>query len=185
MLWEPRAGEEAALGEVLTPVGATAVRVVMASPDAAGLSLLVSGRTLLLFPDSWEDVQIEVRVDLSAFDGALALGARVAGDSTGGFVRIRSNGTTVLFARRAGEDEILDEARASMSGGEKTLGLSAVGRHWKGYIDGATVVHGHSQLPASGRAALLLDGAGTIRLISVGISPVNTGKARVEHSHEH
>ncbi len=185
MLWEPRAGEEAALGEVLTPVGATAVRVVMAPADAAGLSLLVSGRTLLLFPDSWEDVQIEVRVDLSAFDGALALGARVAGDSTGGFVRIRSDGTTVLFARRAGEDEILDEARASMSGGEKTLGLSAVGRHWKGYIDGATVVHGHSQLPASGRAALLLDGAGTIRLISVGISPVNTGKARVEHSHEH
>lgn len=185
MLWEPRAGEEAALGEVLAPVGATAVRVVTAPADAAGLSLLVSGRTLLLFPDSWEDVQIEVRVDLSAFDGTLALGARVANDSTGGFVRIRSDGTTVLFARRAGEDEILDEARTSLSGGEKTLGLSAVGRHWKGYIDGATVVHGHSQLPASGRAALLLDGAGTIRLISVRISPVNTGKARVEHSHEH
>jgi uncharacterized membrane protein len=185
MLWDPRAGEEAALGEVLMPVGATAVRVVTAPADAAGLSLLVSGRTLLVFPDSWEDVQLEARVDLSAFDGTLALGARVAGDSTGGFVRIRSDGTTVLFARRAGEEEILDEARASLSGGEKTLGLSAVGRHWKGYIDGATVVHGHSQLPASGRAALLLDGAGTIRLISVRISPVNTGKARVEHSHEH
>ncbi len=189
MLWEPRAGEEAALGEVLTLVGATAVRVVTAPADAAGLSLMVSGRTLLLFPDSWEDVQIEVRVDLSAFDGTLALGARVAGDSTGGFVRIRSDGTTLLFARRAGEDESLDEARVSLSGGEKTLGLSAVGRHWKGYIDGATVVHGHSQLPASGRAAFLLDGAGTIRLISVRISPVNAGKTQAAtdegHSHDH
>jgi hypothetical protein len=56
-------------------------------------------------------------------------------------------------------------------------------------MDGVTVVHGHSQLPASGRAALLLDGAGSIRLISVRISPVNAGKvdakAHAEHSHEH
>jgi hypothetical protein len=70
-----------------------------------------------------------------------------------------------------------------------TLGLSAVGRHWKGFMDGVTVVHGHSQLPVSGRAALLLDGAGTVRLISVRISPVNAGKvdekAHAEHSQEH
>ena len=189
MLWKPHAGEEAALGEVLTPIGAAAVRVATAPADAEGLSLLVSGRTLLVFPDSWEDVQLEARVDLSAFDGTLALGARVAGDSTGGFVRTRSDGNTALVARRSGEEEILDETHSAPSGGVKTLGLSAVGRHWKGFINGATVVHGHSQLPASGRAALLLDGAGTIRLISVRISPVNAGKvdakAHAEHSHEH
>jgi hypothetical protein len=153
------------------------------------LSLLVSGRTLLVFHDVWEDIQLEARVDLSGFDGALALGARVAGDSIGGFVRIRSDGTTTLVARRAGEDEILDEAHSSLSGGEKTLGLSAVGRHWKGFMDGVTVVHGHGQLPASGRVALLLDGTGTVRLISVRISPVNAGKtdekAREEHSQDH
>ena len=183
MVWKPHAGEEAALGEVLTPIGATAVRVATAPADAEGLSLLVSGRTLLVFPDSWEDVQLEARVDLSAFHGTLALGARVAGDSTGGFVRMRSDGNTALIARRAGEEEILDDAHSSPSGGVKTLGLSAVGRHWKGFIDGATVVHGHSQLPASGRAALLLDGAGTIRLISVQISPVHAGKVD-EKPHE-
>jgi len=189
MLWKPHAGEKAALGEILTPVGATAVRVATAPSDTEGLSMLVSGRTLLVLPDSWEDIQLEVRVDLSAFDGTLALGARVAGDSTGGFVRIRSDGNTTLVARRAGEEEILDEADSSLSGGEQTLGLSAVGRHWKGFIDGATVVHGHGQLPASGRAALLLDGAGTIQLISVRISPVNAGKTQAAtdegHSHDH
>lgn len=188
-LWKPHAGEEAALGEILTPIGATAVRIATAPVDAEGLSLLVSGRTLLVFPGSWEDVQLEVRVDLSAFDGILSLGARVAGDSTGGFVRMRSDGNTTLIARRAGEEEILDEAHASASGGVKTLGLSAVGRHWKGFINGATVVHGHRQLPASGRAALLLDGEGTIRLISVQISPVHAGKvgakAHEERGHDH
>ena len=186
MVWKPHPGDEAALGEIMTPVGVTSVRVSTAPTDTEGLSLLVSGRTLLVFPDSWEDVQLEVRVDASGFDGTLALGARVAGDSTGGFVRIRSDGITQLVARQAGEEEILDEAHSSLSGSVKTLGLSAVGRHWKGFIDGVTVVHGHRQLPASGRAALLLDGVGTIRLISVRISPVNAGKtAHAKHSGGH
>jgi uncharacterized membrane protein len=189
VVWKPHPGDAAVLGEILTPIGATAVRVATTPADSEGLSLLVSGRTLLVFPDAWEDVQLEARVDISGLDGGLALGARVSGDSTGGFVRIRSGGTTKLVARRAGEDEILDEAYSSLPGGEKTLGLSAVGRHWKGFVDGVTVVHGHSQLPASGRAALLLDGAGTVRLISVRISPVNTGKvdekANEEYGHEH
>ncbi len=189
MVWKPHTGDEAAFGEILTPIGASAVRVATASADTEGLSLMVSGRTLLAFPGGWEDLQLEARVDLSGFDGTLALGARVEGDSTGGFVRIRSDGTTKMVARRAGEEEILDAAHSSLSGGEKTLGLSAVGRHWKGFVDRVTVVHGHSQLPASGRAALLLDGTGTVRLISVRISPVNAGKvdekATEEHSQHH
>jgi uncharacterized membrane protein len=188
-VWKPHPGDEATLREILTPIGATAARVATASADTEGLSLMVSGRTLLVFPGAWEDLQLEARVDLSGFDGTLALGARVAGDSTGGFVRIRSDGTATLVARRAGEEEILDEAHSSLSEGEKTFGLSAMGRHWKGFIDGVTVVHGHSQLPVSGRAALLLDGAGAIRLISVRISPANAGKvdekAHEEHGHEH
>jgi hypothetical protein len=146
MVWKPRLGDEATLDGILTPIGETAVRVAMVSVNTEGLSLLVSGRTLLVFHDVWEDIQLEARVDLSGFDGALALGARVAGDSIGGFVRIRSDGTTTLVARRAGEEEILDEAHPSLSDGEKTLGLSAVGRHWKGFVDGVTVVHGHGQL---------------------------------------
>jgi uncharacterized membrane protein len=185
MVWKPHPGDAAALDEILTPIGATAVRVATTQANTEGLSLLVSGRTLLVFPYAWEDVQLEALVDATEFDGSLALGARVAGDSTGGFVRIRSDGTTKMVARRAGEEEILDEAHSSLSGGEKTLGLSAVGRHWKGFVDRVTVVHGHSQLPASGRAALLLDGTGTVRLISVRISPVNAGKVDEKATEEH
>lgn len=181
MAWNPDPDDEAALGEILAPVGRTAVSVLMAPAGAEGLSLRAAGRTLLLLPDTSEDVQLEVRVDLSGCDGTLALGARVAGDSTGGFFRVRSDGSTRLVARRAGEEEILDQADSSPSwgehaGSEQTLGLAAVGRHWKGFVDGATAVHGHDQLPASGRTALLVDGAGTIRLLSVRISPVRAGK---------
>ena len=177
MVWKPDPGDEAALGEILNPVGAIAVRVAKAAAGSEGLSLLASGRTLLVLPDSWEDVQIELRMDASEFDGTVALGARVAGDSTGGFFRVRSDGTAQLVARRAAEEEALDEARFSLSGGVKTLGLSAVGRHWKGFVDGVTIVHGHGEFPVSGRAALLIDGAGKIRLISVRISPVDAGNS--------
>jgi uncharacterized membrane protein len=189
MVWTPRPGDEAALGEVLEPFGEVAVRVAMVTASAEGLSLVASGRTLLAFPGSWENVQLEIRVDASEFEGALALGARVAGDSAGGFLRIGSDGTTELVARRQGKEEVLDEAKPPLSGGQKTLGVSAVGRHWKGFADGKTVVHGHTQLPGAGHVALLLDGVGTVRLISVRISPVNTGeappKAHEEDVHEH
>jgi len=189
LVWTPRPGDEAALGGVLTPLGEVAVRVAMETASAEGLSLVALGRTLLAFPGSWENVQLEIRVDASEFEGVLALGARVAGDLTGGFLRIGSDGTTELIARREGKEEVLDEAKPPLSGGQKTLGVSAVGRHWKGFADGKTVVHGHTQLPDAGHVALLLDGVGTVRLISVRISPVNRGeappKAHEKDGHEH
>jgi hypothetical protein len=115
-----------------------------------------------------------MRVDASEFEGSFALGARIEGDSTGGFLRIGSDGGAQLVARREGKEQTLDEATAPLSGGEMTIGLSAVGRHWKGFADGQTVVHGHARLPGAGRTGLLLDGSGTIRLFWVRIAPVNT-----------
>jgi uncharacterized membrane protein len=189
LLWTPRAGDEAALGSVLEPFGEAEVRVAAATASAKGLSLVASGRTLLALPGSWEDVQLEVRLDASEFEGSFALGARIEDDSTGGFLRMQPGNGAQLVARREGKEQLLDEAETSLSGSEMTIGLSVVGRHWKGFADGQTVVHGHAQLPGSGRAALLLDGRGTIRLISLRISPVTTAeapaKANEENVHEH
>jgi hypothetical protein len=189
LVWTPRPGDKAALGEVLEPFGPAAVRVAAAKKSTEGLSLVASGRTLLALPGSWEDVQLEMRLDASEFEGSFGLGARIEGKSTGGFLRIRSDGGAQLVARREGKEQLLDEAAAPLSRSEKTIGLSAVGRHWKGFADGQTVVHGHAQLPGVGRTALLLNGTGTIRLFSVRISPVNTAeaaaKADEERVHQH
>jgi uncharacterized membrane protein len=189
MLWTPRPGDETALVDAPKPSGGAAARVAMEKASTQGLSLVASGRTLLALPVSWEDVQLEMLVDTSDFEGTLALGARIAGDSSGGFLRIGSDGATQLVARREGKEEVLDEAKLPLSRGEKMLGLSAVGRHWKGFADGKTVAHGHARLPGAGRVALLLDGVGTVRLTSVRISPVNTGKTpprtHEEKGHEH
>ncbi len=120
------------------------------------------------------------------------------GEGTGSFrtsvlraqdTRGQAREQTELVARREGKEEVLGEAKPPLSGGQKTLGVSAVGRHWKGFADGKTVVHGHTQLSGAGHVAFLLDGIGTVRLLSVRISPVNTGeappKADERDSHEH
>jgi uncharacterized membrane protein len=189
LTWMPRAGDEAALGGILESLGEAAVRVATTTANGTGLSLVASGRALLALPGSWRDVQLEVRVDNSEFEGSFALAARLEDDSTGGFLRIHSDGGTQLVARRERKEELLDQMQTPVSTGEKTLGLSAVGRHWKGFADGETLVHGHVELPGAGRTALLLDGTGTIRLISVRIAPVNAGKApgkpQEDHAREH
>jgi len=176
LVWRPHPEDRAALGSILIPVGEAAVHVAESHADVEGLSLQISGPTLLLLPavpHASEDVALEVECDLSAFDGTIGLGARVEGDSSGGFALVRSDGVARLVARTPSGDEALDQGIANVHAGTTTLGLSAVGRHWKGFVDGVTVVHGHSHVLVSGRAALLLDGTGTIRLISVRISPVS------------
>jgi hypothetical protein len=186
LVWNPRTGNDLALGEILEPLGPAGVRVnstVGAADD--GLPLVASSPTLLAFPGTWEDVQVEARVDLSGFDGAMALGARVEGQATGGLFSIRSPGEASLVARQAGAEKILDTGRVQLPRGEVTIALSVTGRHWKGFVDGRTVVHGHAALPASGRVALLLDGTGTLRIISVRISPMNVEKAVPERQREH
>ncbi len=176
LVWRPRAEDRAALGSILIPVGEAAVNTAASPAEVEGLSLQISGPTLLLFPavpHASEDVALEVACDLSAFDGTIGLGARVEGDSSGGFALVRSDGVAKLVARTPNAEETLDRQNATVHAGTTTLGLSAVGRHWKGFVDGVSVVHGHSHVLVSGRTALLLDGTGTVRLISVRISPVS------------
>jgi uncharacterized membrane protein len=188
-VWVPQPGNGAALGDVLEPLGAAAVRVTDTASGKRGLSLVTSGQALLRLPGSWEDVQVKMRIDPSGFDGSFALGVRIDG-KTGGFLRIRSDGSTSLVVRREGtEEQLLDNGETLSSRGERTIGVSVVGRHWKGFIDGRTIAHGHAGLAAPGRVALLLDGTGTVRIVSVKISPVNARRAppeaHGENAHEH
>jgi uncharacterized membrane protein len=148
------------------------------SPGGEGISLIVSGQSRLALPGSWEDARLEVRIDPSAFEGSVGLGARVDGDTSGALFRIASDGTAALIARSAGRDTVLDQARLSLPAGESTLALSVSGRHWKGFLDGRNVVHGHASLPAPGQMALLLVGEGTVRVVAVRVAPLGGGNAQ-------
>jgi uncharacterized membrane protein len=189
VLWRPRAGDEAALGEVLEPLGPADVRVARGSPGSEGILLASSGRALLVLPGSWEDARIEAKIDTSAFRGSVTLGARVDGETNGGFLRLATAGEVALVALHQGQEKLLDDVERRLPAGEVTVALSVSGRHWKGFVDGGRVVHGHASLPAPGRMALLLDGTGTLRVVSVRITPMNgmgaAGTSSGEQVHQH
>ena len=103
----------------------------------------------------------------------VALGARVDGETSGGLLRLATDGEVALVAVRQGQEKLLDEVERRLPAGEVTVALSVSGRHWKGFVDGGSVVHGHASLPAPGRMALLLDGTGTLRVVSVRVTPMN------------
>ena len=173
LLWRPRAGDQAALGEVHEPVGPADVRVARGAPASEGISLACSGRALLVLPGSWDDARIEAKIDASAFQGSVTLGARVDGETSGGLLRLATDGEVALVAVRQGQEKLLDEVERRLPAGEVTVALSVSGRHWKGFVDGGSVVHGHASLPAPGRMALLLDGTGTLRVVSVRVTPMH------------
>jgi uncharacterized membrane protein len=187
--WSPEAGDVSALGETLEPLGTAAVQVVREAPGSEGITLATSGRALLAFPGSWGDARIEARIDVSNFRGSVALGARLDGETSGGLLRFATDGGAALVALRQGQEKILDEAERRLPAGEVTVALSVSGRHWKGFLDGRSVVHGHASLPAPGRMALLLDGTGMLRVVSVRITPMNemtaAGTGRGEPVHQH
>jgi len=135
------------------------------------------------------DARLEARIDVSGFVGTVGLGARLDGEPGGGLVRFATDGGAALVALRQGQEEILDEAERRLPSGEVTIALSVSGRHWKGFVDGRTVVHGHASSPAPGRMALLLDGTGTLRVVSVRITPMNematAGTGRGGQAHQH
>lgn len=189
-IWSPGARDVFALGETLEPLGPAAVQVVRQAPGSQGISLETSGRALLALPGSWQDARIEATTDVSGFVGTVGLGARVDGETSGGLVRFATDGGAALVALRQGQEEILDEAEGRrLPLGQVTIALSVSGRHWKGFVDGRTVVHGHASLPSPGRMALLLDGTGTLRVVSVRITPLNettgAGTARGEAAPQH
>jgi uncharacterized membrane protein len=189
LVWRPRAGDARALGETLEPIGANTVQVARREAPSEGISLATSGRTLLALPGSWEDARLEVRIDRSAFEGSVGLGARVEDEMSGGIFRIAGDGRAALLARSDGQEKILDEAQLRLPEEEVTIALSVSGRHWKGFVDGRSVVHGHASLPAPGRMAILLNGTGTLRVVSVRISPFGGESAprpdRAEEAHQH
>jgi uncharacterized membrane protein len=175
LLWRPAAGGGTALGATLEPIGGDEVHVARGAPGSDGISLATTGPALLALPDSWDNARVEVRIDPSGFVGDVGLGARIDGETSGGMFRIATAGGAALVAWRDGREKMLDEVDWVLPAGTVTIALSASGSHWKGFVDGHKVVHGHVSLAPPGRMALVLDGAGTVRVISVRISKLDGG----------
>jgi uncharacterized membrane protein len=175
LVWKPRPGDRGVLGSILredpeSPPGTPGVRVL--EDGDVGIGLEVRRRALLLLPGTYAGVQVDLVTDLSGFDGTLGLAHHVTGPDRMGLFRVSRTGSGALVNVIAGGEQILDETRIVPPPGPVRIGLSAVGSHWKGIVEGRTIVHGHMEPLAPGPVGLLLDGEGIIRILEVRVTPL-------------
>lgn len=173
--WDPLPGDAAALGGVLTLAAgfsAAAVRAVPGEAGGTGLTLAVDGTTLLLLPGTFGDVRVEATLERIDFEGAVGVAHHVGDASRRGLATLSTGGQATLVDRRGGASKVLDEDAASFPESRFTLAVSSSGRHLKGLLDGKTVTHGHIAPEADGGCGLYLDGSGTLRVVSLSVTPL-------------
>lgn len=152
-----------------------------AAGEAAGEGLVLRPDRSVLFTagEPLEGVEVRAELDLSGFTGRAALVHHVRDAENYDFLAFekREGGTAVRQGRVTdGAVEVFDEARLgtdAFDGGPVALRAVAYGTHFRGYLGGELVAHGHGDAAPAGRAGLLLDGNGALRLLQLEAVPVS------------
>lgn len=169
--WQPLPADTEALGEVLAPAAGFSADAVTATASA-GLELAVSGRTLLVLPGDFGDVQVDATLELGTFKGTLGLGHHVRDASNVGLFIVSTSGQARLVDRRDGAEKVLGEGAVELGEERLEIAVSSAGSHLKGLLGGRTVSHGHIDAPPQGACGLFFDGNGTVRLVVLAVTPL-------------
>lgn len=113
--------------------------------------------------DSYQNVQVDYYLDMSALNGTVTLVSHVQDSVSYDYVSISSDGTIEQGRLENGQREIFEKGTTDTS---RSLFIRAVanGTHFRGYVDKQMVVHGHGDAPESGSVGLKLEGSGTLLL---------------------
>lgn len=174
--WRPSSADGAVLASIFRPAdGSTLENVTaLATPESdQQLRAKITGRTVLIFPETFGDVVVTAVMDLSDFEGTFGLGHHIQSASEGVFFTMSSGGGAELIRRSADGDKQLGVASIEWSGlSNARLRTSVAGRHLKGQFGDLAVVHGHGSSGDDGAAGLLPDGVGVVGIRRINVEPV-------------
>mgnify|MGYP001600886023 FL=1 len=128
---------------------------------------------MLVLPGHFGDVKVSAEVDLGRFRGTVAVAHHIESIDTAGLMEVATRGEVALVELIRGRRTSLDTGRTNLSGAPVVLTVSAAGRHLKGWLYGKQVVHGHVKPRAPGSCGILLDGVGSVRIVSMEIIPLD------------
>lgn len=175
LTWTPLPGDRQALGTVLLPAPETdgsALSWVEPAEGAVGLGLAVDGEALLLLPGVFGDVQVQAELVLEGFEGEVGLAHHVLSGSQASLLTVSFPGSEFVLATRGGDQtRRLARAVRAVLKGPFQLMVTAVGRHYYGFLGEERVVHGHEPPLRKGGCGLFLRGKGTVRILAVTITP--------------
>ncbi len=176
--WNPIAADTGALTSFLTFIDGSPDDTIEAvepeeDPVQSGLVFQIDGTGLLKFPEIYDDVQVDVQLELIDYDGAIGLAHHIHAYETFEMFRFTDDGEGELIRRTDGNDDVLDDGTADEVPDDVfELTVSASGRHFYGRLDGEALAHGHADPLSSGEVGFFFDGAGQIRIHSVTVTPI-------------
>jgi len=144
--------------------GPSDVQATLDTTDAGSVALVLRPTAPVAFvvPDTLGAVQVRAEVNLDAFDGTVSLVHHVRGGQTYDFLAVE--GSTLRQGRVTDGERTVFASGTAQTGAWRTIRAVGDGTHFRGYLDGEMVVHGHGDAAAPGAAGLRLDGSGTVRL---------------------
>lgn len=122
--------------------------------------------------ESYQNVQVDYRLDMSAFNGTVTLVNHVQDSASYDYVSISSDGTVQQGRMVEGQSEVFEQGETDVF---KPLFVRVVanGTHFRGYVDKQMVVHGHGDAPERGSVGIKLEGSGTVLLEQVGLTQLS------------
>jgi uncharacterized membrane protein len=129
-------------------------RVVLALRPTAPVAFVV--------PDTLGAVQLSAEMNLDDFEGTASLLHHVRGPQAYDFLSV--NGSTLRQGRLADGTRSTFATGTAQTEGWRTVRAVGDGTHFRGYVDGEMMVHGHGDTASPGLVGLRLDGTGTVRL---------------------
>lgn len=129
---------------------------------SVALGLRPTAPVAFVVPDTLGAVQVRAEVTLDQFDGTVSLLHHVQGPQTFDFLDLE--GATLRQGRVTDGERFTFATGTSSFDGRRTIRAVGDGTHFRGYVDGEMVVHGHGDAAAPGAVGLRLEGAGTVVL---------------------
>lgn len=170
--WRFQPGAERVLAEHLSVVRGAWPTAMVQAREAALVLEPSAGPTILALEPEYDLVNLRISFEGREFDGALGLLHHIRGDDYD--YLILDGGSLRLGRRAAGEDTVLERAEIELSPGWHELEVVAAGDHFRGYVDGELLVHGHAGERSPGRVGVLIDGAGALALDDLRVTPLDS-----------
>ena len=163
--WLPAEGAEFVLKRQFNWVIGTAVSVKPETiSDKGGGEVLAlnlkDSRIMFTAGQPLEGVQADVRLNPDNFSGTVMLVHHVQDAATFDFISLE-NGQVKLGRMENGKISVEDQ-KAVTYGGWITLRAVGDGRHYRGYLNGKLVTHGHGNPLPPGTVGLFIQGSGQI-----------------------
>jgi len=117
---------------------------------------------LITVGDTVDGVQLDLVFNREAFQGTLSVLHHVQDRNNYEYVTVRQS-DVVLGRVLVGQEQILDEKPVSLQGMD-TVRVVGAGSHFKGYVNGKLLLHGHAKAQPPGDVGLKLVGDGILSI---------------------